>query len=688
MQTAAAVKVNPAKMPNPFLVRFANQTIWHIVLLVLLPFFVYIKTAGFEFINLDDIAIIKNNYLILSNFHNIGLAFKTDAFLSIHGDFYRPVQTISFMLDAYIGGERPLIYHLSNLLYHIITVVSLYFFLRSVAIKQLTALFGALLFSVHPLLSADVSWVPARGDVLMCLFALLQFIVFDKYFRSGRKFYIILYALLFFLGIFSKEVAILLPVLLLFYYFFIFQQVPGKRVIHIKRLLPFLFIWVGGMAFFLLLRNKVVITIAPDFIVGINPFLKNLPAIPIILCKFFVPANLSTMPLFDSHFTIAGCCILLFILFLVIKNAFKKKWLITMGFAWFLIFIIPPMFFKLFYSNFLIEYYEHRSYLPIVGLIIMLTFLLNDTLFKSSNRFLNWSPVLVILLFTFLASAHSDHFKNSLSFFGRAAELGNPGAATKRGEMYFDQRDFPNALVDFENAIELSGGEYPPALFDRGNYNATVLKDHKAAENDYTGAINLDAAISGKLSPGQNDPMYVEALIKRANERIFTQNIQGALNDLEKAKQIDSSNPKIYFVLGSAYVNTTGYRDAISAFSKSIALNSDNYEAYNNRGFSFYKIHNYDSAMRDYTKAIDLFPEYLNARYNKGMIYFETGRPDSAIKQFDTTLILANNFYFGYFYRGMAKKQKNDIAGACGDWQESVKLGFTMAQDTINRYCK
>ena len=140
--------------------------------------------------------------------------------------------------------------------------------------------------------------------------------------------------------------------------------------------------------------------------------------------------------------------------------------------------------------------------------------------------------------------------------------------------------------------------------------------------------------------------------------------------------------------MASIYVHTSDFANAITNFSKTIALDSNNAEAYNNRGYAMYKLQQYTNAFKDYTKAIDLFPKYLNARYNKGMIYYEMGLPDSAIKQFDTTLYLANDFYFGYFYRGMAKKQKNDMAGACNDWQESVKLGFTMAEDTIKRYCK
>jgi hypothetical protein len=192
------------KPPNPLIERFEKQTIWHIILLILLPFFLYIKVAGFEFIDFDDVAIIKNNFDILGHFSKIGIAFKTDAFISAHGDFYRPMQTVSFMLDALIGGDRPWIYHLFNLLYHILTVVSLYFFLRSLQIKNMASLFIALLFSVHPLLTAAVSWIPARGDVLIGLFGVLLFNTFGRYCRTKNTGWLMLHSLLFALALFSK----------------------------------------------------------------------------------------------------------------------------------------------------------------------------------------------------------------------------------------------------------------------------------------------------------------------------------------------------------------------------------------------------------------------------------------------------------------------------------------------------
>ena len=664
-----SVAAPKAIQTNAFMERFATQTIWHWALLVLVPFFVYIKISGFQFIEFDDVSIIRNNFQMIGNIRNILWAFKTDAFISLHGDFYRPMQTVIFMLDAFIGGEKPLYYHLSGLLIHILTVLSLYNLLKALGIRNLTSLLVSLIFSVHPLLSAAVSWVPAMGDLLLGLFGIQLFLSFIRYRQHFRIIDLILCALFFLLALFSKETAVLLPLLLLFYYWY----VAGEKI-NIKRVLPLSILWIAFFVFYYILRSKVVTGHPPDFILGLAPFQNNLPTIPIIIAKFLIPVNLSTMPLFEPIFTTIGCLLLIIFSILLITYIKKKEWLPVMGFVWFLMFIIPPMFFKLFFSKFLVEYYEHRMYLPLAGLIVFLAWFFDNYLYKKSIQIYYWLPVGVIALFSFMALIRSDDFKSSISFFTNATNRGNPGACNKRGELYYNDRDFTNALSDFEKAIELSDNEYPPAFFNHGRIKAEREKDHTTAERDFTNTILLDSS-------------FIDAYISRAGERIFLQNFPGAFQDIDKAKHIDSSNSKVYETLGKIYVNSSDFNKAEQAFTRTINLDSGNAEAFNDRAYVRYRKQDFNNALVDCNHALALFPQFLNAYYNKGMIYMELKKPEIAIKTFDTTLALTNNFYFGYFYRGMAKKQINDMKGACDDWQQSVNLGFSMAQDTINKYC-
>ena len=674
--------VSPTQTPTPtigdratnvLIDKFESKTIWHLLLLVLLPFFIYVKVTSFQFINnMDDTSIIVQHFDFFTHFKYILVAFKSDAFINPYGDFYRPMQTVSYMLDAFIGGTNPWIFHFTNLLYHLFTVISVYFLLRLLRLNHLTAFIAALLFSVHPLLSSAVSWIPSRGDLLIGLFGILLFITFIKYWTSNKIVYISLHTILFALALFSKEIAILLPLLCLFYYFFLLKK---KISSAIKELWPFAIAWIIPFIFYYILRSKVVVVTPPSFILGFGPLLNDLPTIPIVLAKLFIPLQLSTMPLFDKPFTIIGSLLLLGIIYLIIKYAKEKKWLAVLGFGWFILFIVPPLFFKLYYSKYIVEYYEHRTYLPLIGLIILVAFWLDELRSRNYTKVYTRLPLALVLAFIFLASSHSDDFKESAAFFTNATELGNAGACTKRGELYAQQRDFVNALNDFDKAVDLSGEQYPPALFARGKIRAAANKDHKGAEEDYTKTIALDST-------------YLDAYIGRAEERTATSNFSGALNDIEKARLLDSTNVYVYYTHAKILTSAMNFKEALPFYNKAISMGSYSADMYNDRAYVKYRLNIFDDAIKDCDTAIRLFPQFMNAYYNKGVIYLGVGNAKQAVKEFDTTLALSNNFYFGYFYRGMAKKQLNDMKGACADWNESAKLGFAAAQDTIARYCR
>lgn len=268
----AAIQMPTVTLANKFITAFGNKTFLQITVLVLFPFFIFIKVAGFQFINLDDVAIIQNNYEVLSSFKNIGIAFKTDAFLGPHGDFYRPVQTVSFMLDALIGKDNPWIYHVMELIYHLLTVISLYYLLIFFNLKKISSFIFCLLFSLHPMVSAAVSWVPARGDVLIGLFGILLVLNFAKYIATGKSIYFIFHAIFFLIAAFTKETTVLFPVILLAYYFFV-----AKQSLSIKKLLPFGILWLSVIVVFLIARSNVVSGTPPDFIFGLSPFFKIYP---------------------------------------------------------------------------------------------------------------------------------------------------------------------------------------------------------------------------------------------------------------------------------------------------------------------------------------------------------------------------------------------------------------------------
>jgi hypothetical protein len=85
---------------------------------------------------------------------------------AIASPYYRPLTTLSFLLDAAISGQNPLFYHVHSLIWHVIASAAMTRFGMSALGKWRGLLAGAI-FALHPIQSEAVVWIAARND-LMC----------------------------------------------------------------------------------------------------------------------------------------------------------------------------------------------------------------------------------------------------------------------------------------------------------------------------------------------------------------------------------------------------------------------------------------------------------------------------------------------------------------------------------------
>jgi len=189
----------------------------------------YFQVFFFDFSYLDDNVLILGNQYFLSNFMNIGQAFLTDVFhLFNHSAFYyRPILTLSFMIDYHLGGITPFIYHFMNVVLHILSACLVFILLKKFNYRRELAFLFSIIFLVHPVLTQAVAWIPGRNDSLLAIFVLLTFIFFLKFLKEekGKKVTNMIWSLaFFFLALFTKESALAILPVLLFYLFFIYKK--------------------------------------------------------------------------------------------------------------------------------------------------------------------------------------------------------------------------------------------------------------------------------------------------------------------------------------------------------------------------------------------------------------------------------------------------------------------------------
>jgi tetratricopeptide (TPR) repeat protein len=655
------------KRPAPVSI-IKNNLIVYLIFLVVVPFVLYFRVVNFEYSGLDDVNIIQNITNAQGSPLNLKEAFKHDNFMSNDGiKFYRPITTISFMLDALWGGIEPWTYHLSNLIFYLLNVIALFFFLNKTGIKEEISFLLSLLFSVNPIFSNVVAWIPARGDLLLCLFSLLSFMTFIEYFKNGKKVYLILHVVVIAVAIFSKESAVLLPAILLLYYYFVL-----KKKFRLKEISPFLIGWFIIIVIFYSLRQSVIKASLYPAEFGIIPFIKNLPAIPIIFFKFFIPYKLCTMPLFDNTGIIGG--IILFAIFaaLIIKIIPTERRMVIWGGAWFLAFSIPPMFFRTI-PPVGYEYLEFRTYLPIIGILLISGFIINKLSTSISFKKMLMISIPILLIYSVIAFFHTMVFADTIAFFTSAINTNsnNASAFCQRGVSYYYRGRNDLSLSDLDNSIRICP-TYPIPYSNMGMIYSS-LNDHYKAEYFFSQALKYDTL--------DREPNRLEAktYIYLSREKIILRKYDEAKGILKKGIIIYPENADLHNNFGMLYFSVTKFDSALYEYNKAIEFKKGNALFYSNRGLAEYNLNNFADALNDFNRTLELNPDFLDAWENRGMSKIKLNDNEGAIYDFNKVISLNPQSAESYYYRGEAYSKLNKPTEAGNDWAIARNLGYKAA---------
>ena len=213
----------------------------------------------------------------------------------------------------------------------------------------------------------------------------------------------------------------------------------------------------------------------------------------------------------------------------------------------------------------------------------------------------------------------------------------------------------------------------PQAYYNRGIVFMNENKYNQALD-DFNKAIELD-------------PNKVKAYNNRGiifyNQNKYNQ----ALDDYNKALELDSNQVEIYINRGFLFNNEKKYDQALNDFNKAIQLDPNKVEAYINRGIVFINEKKYDQALNDYNKAIELDANNAQAYYNKGNVYFNEKKYDEAIINYSKAIGLRNDFFKAYYGRGLAKYYSGKKDAACEDLKQAADLGYKPAAEVVRQIC-
>ena len=203
-------------------------------------------------------------------------------------------------------------------------------------------------------------------------------------------------------------------------------------------------------------------------------------------------------------------------------------------------------------------------------------------------------------------------------------------ACSIKGDVYFNQKDYPNAQKFYEEASAKPNAPVQ-AIIGKAKV-ANQLGKPKDAFN------LLDDAIDSK--PNSAELYYARAILDNNREKYSK-----ALDDFDKTASLNPNyNPfGVSFNRGLSYLNLQESENALKDFNKALEIDPTNISAINVRGMVQYNIGNYKDAIDDFLKMIDLNPNNAVVLYNIGMAYNKMEDKDNACTYFNKSCQLGNS---------------------------------------------
>jgi tetratricopeptide (TPR) repeat protein len=540
------------------------------------------KTILFTFLLFTAVAIIIYSPCLHGDFVSDDQLYIYDASSSVHISrlsqltdilfskvLVRRIGLISFALNYYFGGLNTFGYHLVNVIIHILN--GLILFLLSYTILTLPSnegkgsriafkisFLGSLIWLVHPIQTQSVSYIWQRLASLSTLFFLLSLLCYIKgrLLLAHKRVALFICSVIFgLLALGTKQNTATLPLFVIFSEFLFFQ--PKSFKLDRKKL--GIIILLGG-SFILISVIYLTYNLYPSlFDPSLTPFERGLTQLRVVIFYLSLliyphPSRLNVDHDFSiSHSLFSPFTTFLSLLFIIGSIGLaiflmKRNRLVSFAILWF-------------FGNMVIEssiiplelVFEHRLYLPSMGLITLVTALCFSLLKGKRDNWIAGLSILLILLFSYWTYERASVWRGSFSLWKDAAQKSPHKSRPHHGLglAYDDKGMLDEAIFEYKKALTIK-------------------------PNDAKAHSNLGAAYDKK-------GMFDEAIF-----------------EYKKALAIKPNYAEVHNNLGLTYENKGMFDEAIFEYKKALTIKPNDAKAHSNLGIVYRKKDRLDEAISEF----------------------------------------------------------------------------------------
>jgi len=451
------------------------------LLLLIATFAVYGQVSRYEFVNYDDDKHVTGNSHVQAGLTLESIRWSLTTF---HEANWQPIIWLSYMLDCQLHGMDPGWFHLTNIFFHILNALLLFYVFRMMTGDLWRSGFVAALFALHPLHVESVAWVTERKDVISTFFWMLTMWSYIRYVaRPGLSRYL-LTVLFFMFGLMSKPMLVTLPfVLLLLDYWPLsryqfgqsdstmnsMQSLIAPRLVWEKIPLFALSAAACFLTFYVQQKEGAVASL------DMHPFSVRIANALVsyvgYIAKMIWPVNLAVLyphPHMLPWWQASGACLLLISISIMVIKAVKQQPCFAVGWLWYIGTLVPVIGLVQVGSQAMADRY---TYVPLIGIFMIISWGVPELAARWRYKKIGFATAgtVILSILTAMTGQQIKYWKNSNTLFEHALDVtdNNYLAHNNLGRALEEQGRTDDAISHYTEALQINP-DYETAQYNLG----------------------------------------------------------------------------------------------------------------------------------------------------------------------------------------------------------------------------